>query len=523
MFDITSVIVDNYLDFKRNLLSTTFYVGTFYESLYSCTYGACVPSQNKIEENSFLYPSDTYGGNYFSGIIYDFKKNEKDKTVIISKSKSSGVLAFITSDATVYKKIKVNEFTNQGLVNENSLPYIYIFSCQYGECLPTSGFLKYKSSYDGSYQIAICDSNCNMPATYNGCNYAPAAYYDTKSSNFYVCVRTNSNYNPTIEQKKILNDDSYYFFDIIDKSIFNIYESDEGGNIVGYSKSIGSLYIDQTGDGVGDLISCTRLYPSAPSTCQILYNYSGYLINMAFEDSNHLISCQISKCEDIVLNNGYFTSDDGTIIKCSEGECRIQSTIDISCSNHSGEVILMNKNGFYVPQFCNGSKAMDLTDKLSYYVLNNIDAASTYPNIEKGNDTIIVESYLYSITQITTGSDGICIDNGANTSIADPACTNVGLTKYYCDTICTTCTLEKQPRAKYIHDNTISECATYLENNKLYGSSGALSMFANSKFNIMIVGIISLLILLISSQSHPPVCFSYQSLACLSKTCNKTL
>jgi len=143
-----------------------------------------------------------------------------------------------------------------------------------------------------------------------------------------------------------------------------------------------------------------------PSNCQILNDYSGYLINMAFEESNHLISCHLSKCEDTVWHNGYFTSDNGNIIKCSESECRIQNTIDISCSNHLGEIILMNKNGYYTPQFCNGNKAMDLTQKMSYYILNNIDAASTYPNIEKGNDTVIVLSDLYSVTQITTDAEG---------------------------------------------------------------------------------------------------------------------
>jgi len=82
------------------------------------------------------------------------------------------------------------------------------------------------------------------------------------------------------------------------------------------------------------------------------------------------------------------------------------------------------------------------------------------------NEQIDIHLNFYKI-YILNIYKGICIDNSANSIVADPACTNTGLTKYYCDTICTTCTLEKQSRAKYKNDNTISECKYHIYWNNL--------------------------------------------------------
>ncbi len=116
-----------------------------------------------------------------------------------------------------------------------------------------------------------------------------------------------------------------------------------------------------------------------------------------------MISCDRSVCKDEVKYNGYFTSDDGTLIKCVESECNIEYIVDSSCNGHSGEVITMNNK----PKYCNGKVSMNLdTDKSGYFILNNIKAEFTYPNIEKGNDTIIIQSTRYSVTQITTTEEG---------------------------------------------------------------------------------------------------------------------
>jgi len=487
IFDITSPIIDNYLDYNKHFLSTTFYIGTFYNTLYTCTYGICEHSTVKVENNKFLYPTDNR--DYFSGIIYEFKNNEREKTVTIFKSKFSGISAFITQDHTVYKELSNEDYANSQLLNDYNLSNTYIFYCQYGECLPTRGFIKYRTN-NGSFQINYCDSNCYSPVTYTSCTTAPAAYYDTKTSNFYICVKSSTK-NNSYEKKLISDDDINYYAEpvLFGSNYYNIYESDEGGNIVGYSKANGALYVDGDDDGTKDLISCSCLYKENPSSCQFLRNYSGYLMDMLADESNHLISCNHSVCENVVKNNGYFTSDDGTVIKCLESECSVESNIEVSCNGHSGEVILKN----FEPKYCNGNKAMDFTDKSSHYILNNIAAASTYPNLENGNDTIIIQADRYSITQISTTEEGLCIDTGTNTVVSDPECTNTGLTKYYCDTICTTCTLEKQLNAKYKNNNSkISSCAVYLKTH-----SGALSIYANSKSVFMIVGMISLLLLLL--------------------------
>ncbi len=123
------------------------------------------------------------------------------------------------------------------MLNDYNLSNTYIFYCQHGDCIPTSGFLKSKTE-NGSYQINYCNSNCYTPVTYTSCITSPAAYYDTKTSNFYICIKSSSNSN-SYEKKLISKNDIDYFTEptFYGTNYYNIYESDKGGNVVGYSKA----------------------------------------------------------------------------------------------------------------------------------------------------------------------------------------------------------------------------------------------------------------------------------------------
>jgi len=80
--------------------------------------------------------------------------------------------------------------------------------------------------------------------TYTSCTTAPAAYYDTKTSSFYICVKSSTK-NNSYDKKLISDDDINYYSEpvLFGSNYYNIYESDEGGNVVGYSKASNKRFL----------------------------------------------------------------------------------------------------------------------------------------------------------------------------------------------------------------------------------------------------------------------------------------
>jgi hypothetical protein len=493
--DYHSMLNSNYVDTATNMITTYFYESTFFDLLYSCKDGICSPTNYKITSNVYMYNSDSSSDYIYVGIMYSFYNNNKGK-VIVERLRTSGVFAFLYNSGNGLVKVKDEDFASTTFFTSTTLPQTYLYYCQNGQCTLTNGFLKYKNS-KGNIGVVYCYRNCASDVTYTSCAYSEIAYYDSKQSKFMLCIKDRTSPKKIVsieipENKKIRILDIF----AANSLYYYLFESDGSGNIIGYSNAMGGLLYDIYENGRKELMGCYRTDERNPTFCQVLINYDGYYINIESINSNGLIYCTANSCDVVSENNGYFSNISNELIKCSESVCLLETLTYTSCIR-SGEVISIAYNKNVNVYYCNGKTPTILPDNDTYYIVPNVIAKYTYPNLAVGKDTIILKANKYSVTQITTDDKGLCYDETQKTMIEDSQCVSAGLSHYYCSSICKTCTGEKESKAVYnIYAEQPSSCATYIEDSNLNSNSGALSILSYSKvLNIMIISLISLILL----------------------------
>jgi len=491
--DYHSMMNSNYVDSATNMITTSFYEGTFFDKLYSCKEGYCFSTDYTISTNVYMYDSNNGLNNIYIGIMYSFYNNGKGK-VIVEKSNASGIMAFLYNNGMV--KVKDENFASKTFFTSTTLPLTSLFYCQNGQCLFTNGFLKYINS-KGNISVAHCSPYCTKDITYTSCTYSEIAYYDSKQSKFMLCIKNRTS-PKTIVPVEIPVNRMTRIFDIYAAATspyYYLFESNGSGNAIGYSKAKGGILYDINEDGMKEMMGCYRTDENNPTYCQVLANYDGYYINIESQMHNSLIYCTSSSCEIVSKDNGYFSNSSKELIKCSESVCLLEPQTYISCIK-DGEVIALIYNNNVNVYYCEGRTPTLLPNNDAHYILSNVVAKYTYPNIVSGKDTIILKANKYSVTQIVTDAKGLCYDDTKKIMIKDDSCISAGLSHYYCSSICKTCTGEKELNAVYnVNATQPSSCASYVEDNNL--KSGAISILSYSKtLNIMIIALFSLILLL---------------------------
>ncbi|ORX76149.1 hypothetical protein BCR32DRAFT_271456 [Anaeromyces robustus] len=496
--DYVDYITDYYLNYETRELTDDFEIGTFYEKLYSCGSGVCSEGKYSIVESTstFMYKSDKSTKWVYHGRLYKFEKNKKG-LVYIYILNETGVMAFTFDSDDVGIKVEDNDFTSGLVLTPQNINTAYLFYCQNGDCTQTYGYLKYKSSTN-SISVVECTDNCSYAnMNYNSCVSGGFAYYDTSSQSMKLCVVDKSG---NINSIDIKGNGHQYGFNYDTKSgLYNLFESDKMGNIVAYSKGSGIIMKDINGDSVNDVVMCEGSDDSS-AYCNLINGFKGYAVNMAAEDANELIHCNDELvCDVVKKDNGYFMNNQNQLIKCSEGVCKLDVSYVSYCDN--GEVI--NSGSYKSPTLCAYGKIIPLItntnnvynyNDYNYYIIDKIDTKYTYPNVVQGNDTIIIRSDQYAVIQVTTGEDGFCFDVSTKKISSDSTCDSIELKKYYCASICTSCTNEKKKKVKYVENqNNPSSCTNFIEDSLL--NSGALSNY-KIKLSFIIAGIVSLILML---------------------------
>jgi len=462
-------------------ISSKFSEGTFIDKLFTCTNGYCTEQTDyKFDTNIYIYHVGK--SVIFEGVLYSFYNNNKGN-VIIEKYNDSGIKAFVFTTSYSGVKVKEEDFKSQTYFTTAVLRMTYIVDCQNGQCLLTSGYIKYLNQ-KGAVSVAMCTpiSGCSTPINYTSCTTTEIAYYDSKQSKFILCIKDYNNANK-VSTIDIQNYNANFILDLISSKTqrYYLFEIDKNGDVVGYSKTIGNLYIDVNGDGVNNFIGCYRNTLDSYTECVFKNNSPGYFINIDSKSANNLIYCSGNLCYTITENNGYFTNKNRELIKCYEGTCLFVGYIKGTCSSDDT---------------CDVTNGERFPSKDKIYVLKNVDTKYTYPEVRKGNDVILLEATTYSIKQTTTDEKGICYNKKKGIVVDDEKCSSSDLTSYYCSNICTSCTEEKNKKAVYdINKEKPTSCSSYIEDASL-NTSGTISSLTYPKMlNLLIIAIISFILL----------------------------
>ncbi|ORX84879.1 hypothetical protein BCR32DRAFT_266028 [Anaeromyces robustus] len=280
---------------------------------------------------------------------------------------------------------------------------IELYNCIDSKCVNVKGYLRCSNNL-----IFKCDDKCSFSDQIepdDGCGFVnDVAPYIDYSSKFQLCVYNIYNYY--LEKEIIAGQKNYVFSYNIFTNSYDLYISNEKGNIIGSSSQEKEMFICLYNNVIND----TRC---------IISHSSGYYLNTMSEKTNELYYCNkfysenenessYDEFECIILEkeNGYFINSLNTdIIKCSNSKCEKFKNGN-SCDNHYNEVIVNNNSTLY---FCEKDKAISFPKTEMYIELKNINANVIFPVYENGNDIILLKIDKYSVTQQITDSDGICI------------------------------------------------------------------------------------------------------------------
>ncbi|KAL6621478.1 hypothetical protein U3516DRAFT_811049 [Neocallimastix sp. 'constans'] len=397
--------------------------------LVSITYDSITPmNTTNIESNTYLINNSLYS-----------IENDKHGNFTINKLTSSGLEAFEYVYAGFAKLI--NDFSKK--LSKEVLSKTLLYLCQNGKCVSTSGTLKYKSS-SSKVEVANCSGYCISKQGPVKCNIMNTgkAFYNSSKSKFQICVNSGNSTKDIYEFKEIRSNSTNHFITLktIGTDYYELFVSDKGGNMVGLST--GSNYLMNKEDERNmKFLTC---YQNS-NHCEIKSTtlVSGYFINSESDSPNSLIYCDDYDCKTITESNGYYINSDGGIIRCNSFACELleRKEVGSSCTNHPNEVIYYNNN-YNSFQYCNDTSEVDFSDKEFYITLNNINSSNLdFPtNIVSGNDTILLKVNQYSIKQVVTDNDGICINNKDHKIVTNTSCKKSKSTKFYCLSANETCT-----------------------------------------------------------------------------------
>jgi len=511
--DVTVEPMYVYRKYTSNIImnkATDFSTGSIVNKLYKCEMGVCKIYKD-VESGNFLInkASSTDPSN-----LYVFKNEGDDKTSV-TLLKNSGVLVFnLYEGSTESVPGNIYQLIDDAKVTVNPSDEIFsnsrLFSCQYGDCFATIGYIKYTDS-SNNIKVNKCSDNCGttIENTFGCSSIADNGIiaYDSTDSKFKICIFSNTGSEIKYIAKEIKENDYIFRKSSAGSTSYTIYKVNKDATIIGYSKSAGKILGDVENNGEKQLISCTNSYSNVQ--CSVIKNAKGYYLNFGDDLSNSLIYADDAGFNIITKDNGYFTNSNKDIIECSMSLCKSINTALPTCISNDGKLIYKVNNNIAEIKYCNGVVGQDLSDTEKYYILSSVNASATYPVIQNGKDTIIIKADLYSVTQVTTSKDGICINTSTNEKI-NGKCSG---TTYYCSSICKSCTSEYNKKEKYDPSAQISNCANYIEDdnknangetngdtnggtNGKNDSSGSMSIFAYSKLlNLIIIAIITIILI----------------------------
>jgi len=308
------------------------------------------------------------------------------------------MMAFMFNDIGLGTLIKDDDY-NKDL--SKSLMNINLYECKSGFCIATTGYLKYNIN-----RVVECNgNNCNkeqnqvpLSCYYNNSGFA---FYSSSQGKFLICLEyyfISYNYYDNFE----INEGVQYMYDNNKNELFI---TDNGGNVIGKTTREGFFLHEH--NGYGTLIICNPRYNNGVrsiSECSyITYKY-GYYINAGSDASNELIYCYNNNCNLTKEDNGYYvnTYQVKNGIKCVESKCSLFK-VGISCYKHENSIVYKNSQFIY----CDGHNLENMSSSNKYYPLPDVNAVSTYyPQIDSGNNIILVTTDSYSLKQYITNEEG---------------------------------------------------------------------------------------------------------------------
>lgn len=331
------------------------------------------------------------------------------------------MMAFTFNDVDLGVLINDDDFSNdlsKVLISTN------LYECRNGLCVSTIGYLKYKTD-----KVVQCNGyNCNneqSSISYCEYSYSGIAYYDTYQKKYLMCLQyrkynyyySNYYYYSTLYNSYEIKKGSNVQYMFVEKSN-SLYITDKGGNVVGKSIREGYFLNDPEGDEVGDIVRCkSTSYDDEGKNvkCNYIYesynnnNCNGYYINAGSSASNELIYCYNYSCEISREEYGYFVNEyqfrmteEYVGIKCVDSTCTLFK-VGKSCYKHENGIVYNNYGNF---KYCNGHEELYM-DGTRYHPLSDVNAGSTfYPQVDSGNDIILVKTDQYSLKQYTTSYKG---------------------------------------------------------------------------------------------------------------------
>lgn len=136
--------------------------------------------------------------------------------------------------------------------------------------------------------------------------------------------------------------------------------------------------------------------------CIIIKNPEGYFLNLEDSQTNNLLFCNNNSCEISTQTNGYFINKLNDVIQCHNSKCNNFKAKEYCDSDSYYQVILYKNSAYY----CNRNNKISFPSTEKYYEISNISAKSIYPEVQYGNDIILIKIDKYSITQYLTNNDG---------------------------------------------------------------------------------------------------------------------
>jgi len=371
----------------------------------------------------------------------------KDTGVTGEKLTTSGMMVFKGNDLTKFGKLVESSEFSTGFTADD-LSKMMIFECNSGTCVATTGYLKHGSSNE----VVKCNTSCSTTQSSVTCGSSNigTAYY---SSGFKICVDSYVS-SSVYEEKTIATTGRSYIFSYATPN-YNLYLSDDGGNLIGLYTSGGYFKIDIDLDSKADtidVVSCTAA--TTGSTCVKADN--GYYLLSNGETNKDFVYCTSGACTvSSKSTNGYYINSDKKTIKCSSSSCVLFDAESVNtCTDNKNKII--SDSGTL--KYCNGETLVDFSTTMKFITLTVKASDTSFPDsivTTDGTDKLLLKMEQYSITEFTTGSGYYLVD----------ITSDVG-TLYECNTVSdnVVCIPQTSPRGYFVvTDESFKKVMEYIK------------------------------------------------------------
>lgn len=182
--------------------------------------------------------------------MYVFKNEENNKTSV-TLLKNSGVLVFnLYEGSTESVQGNIYQLLDDTKVTVNPSDEILsnsrLFSCQYGECFSTSGYIKYTDS-SNNIKVNKCFDNCGttIENTFKCSSIIDNGIiaYDSSDSKFKICIFSNAGDEIKYIAKEIKENEYIFRKTSAASKTYTMYKVNKDATIIGNLKSGKNLYI----------------------------------------------------------------------------------------------------------------------------------------------------------------------------------------------------------------------------------------------------------------------------------------